>query len=155
MIHGLPQASFDLLLALQDAIRRYQPGAVPALVDDDVREAAGALASTLETSAKGIIYEHQPGSLPAQRLVAELRRTLEALTRSTGQPGLVERAAAAALRRIERAAREARGPVDETARAYIGLLDRLPSDLGERATAPTGPTQPSARDSTGPRLIVP
>jgi hypothetical protein len=155
MIHGLPQASFDLLLALQEAIRRYQPGAVPALVDDDVRDAAGALASTLETSAKGIIYEHQPASLPAQRLLAELRRTLEDLTRAAGQPGQAERAAASALRRIERAAREAQGPVDDTARAYIGLLDRLPADLAEPTTASSGPRHDPARDATGSRLIMP
>ena len=39
-----------------------------ALIDDDVAEAAAALAATFETASRGVIYEHRPASLPAERL---------------------------------------------------------------------------------------
>ena len=41
----------------------------------DVAEAAATLASTLETAARGVIYEHQAQAPPAQRLVRDLRAT--------------------------------------------------------------------------------
>ena len=41
-----------------------------------VAEAAASVASTLETAARGVIYEHVPQSLPSQRLAADMRAML-------------------------------------------------------------------------------
>ena len=54
------------------------------MIDADVADAAGALAATYETSARGVIYEHQTQSLPAERLRSELRAALMELGREGG-----------------------------------------------------------------------
>src|SRR5436190_11672890 len=46
------------------------------IVDDDVADAAAALAATFETASRGVIYEHRPSSRPAARLVTELKPVL-------------------------------------------------------------------------------
>ena len=73
------------------------------LVDEDIAQAAGALASTLETAAKGIVYEHQPASLVAARLMVELKGVVDEVVKNAGST--LERDAAIALRRIEHAAK--------------------------------------------------
>jgi hypothetical protein len=150
----LSQRAYTVLLLLQDVVRRHRRGAIPALHDADVRDASAALASTLETTARGIIYEHQAASLPAQRLLAELRAGVEDIARRAGadKERLVTADAAAALRRMEWAAREAGtrlGPADT---GYLDLIDRLPREGPEgkpesAAAAPQPPPQP--------RLILP
>ena len=81
---------------------RYRPDAFQKLVDEDIAQAAGALASTLETAAKGIVYEHQPSSLVAARLMAELKGVVDEVVKNGGSA--LERDAAVVLRRIEQAA---------------------------------------------------
>ena len=41
-------------------ITRYEPPEFQAVVDDDVVDAAAALAATFETASRGVIYEHRP-----------------------------------------------------------------------------------------------
>ena len=82
---------------------RHQADALQKLVDEDIAQAAGALASTLETAAKGIVYEHQPASLVAARLMAELKSVVDEVVKNAGSA--LERDAAIALRRIEHAAK--------------------------------------------------
>ena len=45
---------------------RYQPPELQPLNDDDVLDAAAALAATFETASRGVIYEHRPASAPAR-----------------------------------------------------------------------------------------
>ena len=91
--------------------------------DDVVRDTAQALAATYETAGKGIIYEHRPASLPAERLARELKPLLEG-TDGRGpvasEPDLVE-----VLRGVERAATDARKTLDGGDRAYLDLVGRL------------------------------
>jgi hypothetical protein len=56
----------------------------------------------LETAAKGIVYEHQPSSLLAARLMAELKGVVDEVVKNAGSA--LERDAAVALRRLEQAA---------------------------------------------------
>ncbi len=124
----------------------YQPPELQPLIDDDVAEAAAALAATLETSARGVIYEHRPASLPAERLMSALKPLLA----EAGQNGgtAFERDAAVVLRRIEEAAREVRVSDAGNRRAFLDLVGRVirKSDSGsESAHAAPEPT----------RLIVP
>jgi hypothetical protein len=152
MLHRLPEPAYRLVLLFQDALARHRVGAVPPLLDRDVAEACAALASTLETSARGIIYEHQPGSLPAQRLRQELRATLE---RAVPNPtGAVERDAATALRRIEAAARTAGTKLEGGDRAYLEFVERLPRQLASGA-AEEAPPAPGLAGDERPRIVLP
>jgi hypothetical protein len=145
LVHELSELAYGLLLALQGAVKRYRRATVPPLIDADVAEAAGTLAATLETASRGIIYEHQAASLPAQRLVAVLRQLVDEATRGGGRPGQVEREAAVALRRIERAAGGAAKALGAGPAGYLDLLERLPS-----AASSAGADEPRARQRALP-----
>ena len=103
LLQGLSERQAQLFLMLGAVTSRHQSDALHKLVDDDIAQAAGALASTLETSAKGIVYEHQPASLIASRLLADLKAVVDEVVKNAGSA--LERDAAIALRRIEHAAR--------------------------------------------------
>ena len=62
LLQGLSERQARLFLMLAAAASRFRPEALQKLVDDDIAQAAGALASTLETASKGIVYEHRPAS---------------------------------------------------------------------------------------------
>ena len=157
LVHELSELAYGLLLVLQAVVKRYRREAVPPLIDADVAEAAGTLAATLETASRGIIYEHQAASLPAQRLVAVLRQAVDEAVRDGGRPGQVEREAALALRRIERAAREASRAFGAGPTGYLELLERLPypeSAAGADEAVARLPIPPEAGRGTS-RLILP
>jgi len=124
----------------------YQPPELQPLIDDDVAEAAAALAATLETSARGVIYEHRPASLPAERLMSALKPLLA----EAGQNGgtAFERDAAVVLRRIEEAAREVRVSETGNRRAFLDLVGRV-----VRKTEAGSESAHAAPEPT--RLIVP
>lgn len=155
LVHRLTDGAYALLLTLQDAVARYRPTTIPALQDPDVAEACGALASTLETSAKGIIYEHQAQSLPAQRVVGELRAVVAAA--AARRPGGLERDATEALRRMERGAKTAAAAFGPGATAYLDFLDRLPRELAAAAPADGGggPEAGAGTTPAGSGLILP
>ena len=94
-------------------------------------EATAALASTFETSARGVIYDHRPASLPAERLVFALKPALLDAGQGLGSP--FERDAAVVLRRVEDAAREIRALDQTNRRAFLELIARAIKDTGERA----------------------
>ena len=73
LLQGLSERQARLFLMLAAVTSRHQADMLQKLVDEDIAQAAGALASTLETAAKGIVYEHQPASLVAARLMTELK----------------------------------------------------------------------------------
>jgi hypothetical protein len=151
LIQDLGERQYRLLLAMQATILKHAGSALPPPIDDDVRDAAGTLASTLETARKGIIYEHQTASLPAQRIVGELRRFLGEIERDGPVKGL-DGDAATVLRRIEQGAREsATAFAEDGDRAYLALLGRVMAETmtGGRA----GEDSDQARPQGG--LIIP
>jgi hypothetical protein len=106
MIEKLTAQQGEALSVLQARIRMHRAAAIPALRDSDVEDAMKALASTLETAARGILYEHQAVSVPAMRLQQDLRAVLAELgerERALG-PGVM----APVLRRIETMVQRAR-----------------------------------------------
>jgi len=103
LLQGLSERQAQLFLMLGAVTSRHQSDGLHKLVDDDIAQATGALASTLETAAKGIVYEHQPASLIASRLLAELKAVIDEVVKNAGSA--LERDAAIALRRIEHAAK--------------------------------------------------
>ncbi len=149
----------QLLLGLTTCLARYRPDDLPSVIDDDVAEAAAALAATFETAARGVIYDHRPTSLPAERLAARLRAVILDVGPTHGSTPF-ERETAGVLRKIEGAVRElgalAKARGDDTRRPFLDLLERVTRG---RDLPPTVPPRESGEnvgsDPRAPRLIVP
>jgi hypothetical protein len=141
LVSDLTETQYRLVVLLQSVIVKHAEGAMPPLQDGEIAEAAAASAATLETAGKGIIYEHQAVSVPAQRLAVELRRVVaDLLSRNPSQQSRVERDTAAALRRIEQGARTAeRALGGDEPPVYLKLLGRtftaVPGSAGDDAPA--------------------
>jgi hypothetical protein len=134
------ESQLQLFFLLQTTILRFKPEGFHRLTDIDVAEAAQALASTLETAERGVLYEHQAGSVVADGLRRELKALLDRVARGGGGSRF-EREAAQVLRGIERGARhETLGP-GAGAVDYLSIVARV---LQERPPA-----------SDAPSLIVP
>jgi hypothetical protein len=142
----LSETQSRTFLALVRFLGAYQAPELQPLVDEDLAQAAGALASTLETAARGVIYEHRPESLGAARLLAALRPLLADLNQPP-VPGF-DRDAAVVLRRFEELARPA-GHSGPEARRAIDLLIRTLARIAE-----TTPASEASR-ADEPRLILP
>jgi hypothetical protein len=120
----------------------------PRPTDSDVAEAAIAQASTLDTAARGILYEHQPTSLAAQRLVRRFREVLEQEESRLPRTSAV---AAEVFRRIAEAARPASGSADaDSTSPFVDLLDRLRAS-SEQSRAQEGPRSAGAPGTTAER----
>ena len=105
-IRNLTERQYQLFFLFQTLIARHKPEGFARLVDDDVADAAAAMAATLETSARGVIYEHAASSVVAQRLANELKAMLAEM-RQQGAT-VYDGEAAIVLRAIEQGARESR-----------------------------------------------
>ncbi len=102
---GLSEPQSRLLYGVLGLVARFQADPLLKLVDGDLADAASALAATFETASKGVIYEHRPNSLVAQRLTTDLKAFFANVESQAGRS--VERDAAIVLRRLERGARTA------------------------------------------------
>ena len=146
LLQGLSERQAKLFLMLAAAASRFRPDALQKLVDDDVAQAAGALASTLETAAKGILYEHHPASAVAARLRMDLKGVVDEIVKNAGSA--LERDAAIALRRIEHAAQmmaAARANTNEFQQLLVRVL----------APPPGGEEHPESLPSASSPLIIP
>ena len=121
-ISHLTERQHQLFFLIHSVIARHKPEALSRLLDEDVAQAAAAVAATLETAGRGVLYEHTPASLPAQRLAKELTAML-AEVRSHGTK-IYDGEVAIALRAIERGARDGQKQAAGDT-AYISLIDRL------------------------------
>jgi len=138
------QRQSQLFFLVATFLARYQPPELQPLIDEDVREAAAALAATFETASRGVIYEHRPASLSAERLVNALKPLLAEAGKGAGSA--FERDAAVVLRRVEDAARDARAIEPDNRRVLLDVIGRL------IAKAPADEREMPAPE---PRLIVP
>ena len=139
-LRDLSEPQYHLFFLLQTLILRHTPVGFARLNDDDVAEAAGAVAATLETSARGLIYDHAPQSLAAQRLADEIKTFLSDVAKKAGRTGSAfERETAVVLRRIEQGARETRTRGDGGDTAYLALIGRL---MQQSAPADTPADEP-------------
>jgi hypothetical protein len=142
LLAGLSERQARLFLMLGTLISRHQGEALQTLVDEDIAQATEALAATLETARRGIVYEHRPSTVPAERLLTELKGLVTEVTREGGSA--LERDAAIALRRLEAAAKE-RVKAQPGGHAFQQLLIRVllaPGDpaSGEQHKTATTPT---------------
>ena len=145
-MRDLSERQSQLFFLVTSFLVGYQPPELQPLIDNDIAEAAAALAATLETSVRGVIYEHRPASLPAERLMNAIKPVLAEAGKSGGTP--FDRDAAVVMRRVEEAARGVRSADESNRRAFLDLLGRVirrPDDAADVATP-----QPDA-----PQLIVP
>ena len=144
------QRQSQLFFLINTFLVRYEPPEFQALLDADVAEAATALAGTLETASRGVIYEHRPASLPAERLAGALKTVLAEAGRGAGSA--FERDAAFVLRRLEEAVRDVRALEPDNRCAFLDLLGRVISKTPDAVRSDPGTGEGAAPPS---RLIVP
>lgn len=155
LLRDLSEAQYALMQVLLGLTFTQSAAAIPPLLDPDVAEGASVLAATLETAGKGIIYQHQAQSIPAQRLVGVLETFVTKLTREAGaHAAAVERDAAVALRQLARGAGSATAafPGDGDT-AFLKLLGRIMAS--SRAAETEEPSGKAAEADRPSGLIIP
>ena len=136
MHEGLTQPQSELFWALLTFTAGFRGDPLLKVVDEDLADGAGALAATYETAGRGVIYEHRPQSLVAQRFVTDLRAFLGSL--SGGSPATarrIERDAPVLLRRLEAGARNVRKTVDEGPATALDIISRVVATAAREAPA--------------------
>jgi hypothetical protein len=121
-ISDLTERQYQLFFLFHRVVARHKPEGFARLIDDDVADAARAVAATLETAARGVLYEHSPTSATAQRLARELTAMLADL-RAQGAK-VYDGEAAIALKAVDRAVQEVRKSATQDD-AYLSLMARL------------------------------
>ena len=145
-IRHLTERQYQLFFLFHTAIARHTPEGFSRIVDDDVAQATAAVASTLETAGRGVIYQHTPSSMPAQRLATDLTSLLDQIRAQGGTVSDAE--ASIVLRAIEQGAQEMK-KVDANETAYSALIARL---LQVRRAQSAAPKEPEPKPSP---LILP
>jgi hypothetical protein len=145
----LSERQKQLLLLMLSVVRDQQDDPLRRLLDTDVADAAGALASTYETAARGVIYDHHAVTVPAERLRADFQSFIDRLAAEGAR--IPDRDVAMVLRAITRGAAETGRVLPGGDRAYVDLVSRI--------MGPAGPGgERSARGETptaGSGLILP
>ena len=113
------------------------PAGLTSLTDADLAQAAAALATTLESASKGVIFDESTSSPVAEGLRRELRPIVDEITKSGGSRA--EREVAALLRGIERGARHEGAPLGDSSTSYLELLTRVLRHMPPAAPEPRSP----------------
>jgi hypothetical protein len=145
MRDGLSAGQTELYWAILTFIVGFRAETLVKVVDEDLADGAAALAATHETAGRGLIYEHRPQSLVAQRFVTELKAFLGSLAAQAG-PGAaaqMDRDLAVVLRRLEAGVRNIRKTANEGPATALDIISRVVSDARRR------------EESAGSRLLVP
>jgi hypothetical protein len=146
----LSEPQYRLFLLLQGVILQHARQADPTPVDADVAHAAATAAATLETATRGIIYEHQAPTVPAQRLAAEIGKAIEEVARQAGaDAGRLERDASTVLRRLEGVARDAQAEVPDGTYPDMSWLA-----MATRLTAAAAGAQTPQPEADKPRIVL-
>lgn len=154
LLAGLTDTEYVVLTSVLEAGKAFAAHAIPPPLDEDLREAAEALAATAETALRGVIYDHQPASLVGARLAGAMREALEALDMSERAR---DAAVATAMRRLQQAVGVARGAAGDDQVAFWAFLHRvLRPRVADAAGAPTVDDDAASALSGGePRIILP
>jgi len=129
LMRDFSERQSQLFFLINSFITGYQPAELQSLIDDDVADAVDALAATYDTSVRGVIYDHRPASLPADRLAAALKPVLAEAGKNLGTA--FERDAAVVLRRVSQAVRDVRSVAEPEQgghgdrRVFVELLHRV------------------------------
>jgi hypothetical protein len=131
----LSEPQLQLFFVLQSMVLAYKPAGFARVLDSDVAQATGALANSLETAGRGVIFDESAASAVAEGLRKDLRQVVDEITKSGGSRA--ESEVAAVLRGIERGARHEGGLVDEGPTGYLDLVARvLQQGVPRRGQAP-------------------
>lgn len=136
-IGRLSEQQLQLFFLLQSMVLSYKPDGLVRLTDADVSQATGALAASLETSSKGLIFEESAASVPAEGLRRAIKPMLDEITKNGGSR--VEREAAFVLRGMERGARHEGGHIPDGDTSYLELVGRV---FQQRPKTPKPPDKP-------------
>ncbi len=123
VIRALTERQYQLFFLFHTAVASHKSEGLTHLTDDDVVDAAAALAATLETAARGVIYDHPVHSLPGKRLLADLQQMLGRIREEGANVSDLE--AASVLRAVEQGARETRKRTGGGGTSYLELMGRL------------------------------
>ncbi|MBM4360860.1 MAG: hypothetical protein FJ096_22380 [Deltaproteobacteria bacterium] len=119
----LSEQQLQVFFLFQSLVLAHQPEGLATLQDADVALAAGALAGSLESSSKGVIFEEATGSLVAEGLRRALKTAVDEVTKGGGSRA--EREVATVLRGIERGARHEGGRLGDGPTSYLDLVARV------------------------------
>jgi hypothetical protein len=147
-IGPLSEQQLQLFFLLQSMVLSYKPEGLSRLTDPDVELAAGALAGSLETASKGLIFEESTGSVVAEGLRRALKPVIDEVTQNGGSR--VQSEVALVLRGLERGARHEGGHIPPGETSYLEIVARV---FQQRPPAPSGGaggTRPSES-----RIILP
>ena len=122
-MRDLSERQSRLFFLITAFLARYQAPELQTPIDEDVAEAMGALAATFETASRGLIYDHRPASVLAERLTTALKPVLAEAGNGAGSS--FERDAAVVLRRLEEAVRDVRALEAGNREAFLDLLRRV------------------------------
>jgi hypothetical protein len=121
------EPQLQLFFLIQTSILKFHASVrsqgMATMTDADVAEAAGAVAATFETAARGVVYEHHAQSMTAEGLRRELTTVLGEVGRGGGSR--FEREAAEVLRGIERGAAHETLPPGAGPLDYLSLVARV------------------------------
>ena len=146
-IGRISEQQLQLFFLLQSMVLSYKPDGLARLTDADVAEATGALAASLETSSKGLIFEEPAASVPAEGLRRAIKPMLEEITKNGGSRA--EREVALVLRGMERGARHEGGHISDGDTSYLELVGRV---FQQR---PKTPQTTSLRNAVKPLILMP
>lgn len=122
-IGRLSEQQLQLFFLLQSMVLSYQPEGLARLTDADVALTAAALASSLETASKGVIFEESTGSVVAEGLRRALKPVIDEVTKGGGSRA--EREVAIVLRGMERGARHEGHLILSGETSYLDLVGRV------------------------------
>jgi len=119
----LSEQQLQLFFLFESIILGFKPDGLGRVLDIDVAQATGALANSLETASRGLIFEEATASVIAEGLRKEIRPIIDEVTKAGGSRA--EREVAQVLRGIERGAKHEGGLVDGGATGYLDLVSRV------------------------------
>jgi hypothetical protein len=122
-IGRLSEQQLQLLFLLQSMVLSYKPEGLARLVDADVALATGALASSLETASKGVIFEESTGSVVAEGVRRALKPVIDEVIKGGGSRA--EREVAIVLRGMERGAKHEGNLIPPGETSYLDLVARV------------------------------
>jgi len=119
----LTEQQLQLFFLLQSMVLSYKPEGLARLVDTDIALATGALAGSLESASKGVIFEEATASVVAEGLRRAMRPVLDEITKNSGSRA--EREVAIVLRAMERGARHEGGHIPDGDASYLDIVGRV------------------------------
>ena len=131
----LSEPQLQIFFVIHAFISRFAPDGL-SLVDSDVAEAAGALATSFETASRGVLYEGQAASPAGEALRRQLKAYLTTLA-GEGDSARLEREVAVVLRGIERGARHEAPGIGDGPLDYLTLVARILQERPPTAAHPS------------------